>query len=151
MVTMRLWSLHPKYLDSKGLVALWREGLLARAVLTGKTRGYINHPQLIRFKKQDLPILFLDTYLNHVYLESVKREYNFNQKKIGIERTSKQIQVTQGQISYEMVHLLKKLKKRDNEKYQELKKITNHKDSAIPNHIFNVIPGDIEIWEKLKK
>nr|WP_243687290.1 pyrimidine dimer DNA glycosylase/endonuclease V [Methanobacterium formicicum] len=49
---MRLWSLHPKYLDVKGLVALWREGLLARAVLKGKTKGYTNHPQLIRFKNQ---------------------------------------------------------------------------------------------------
>jgi len=25
---MRLWTLHPKYLDARGLVALWREGLL---------------------------------------------------------------------------------------------------------------------------
>ena len=37
---MRLWTLHPKYLDPQGLVALWREALLARAVLQGKTRGY---------------------------------------------------------------------------------------------------------------
>jgi hypothetical protein len=148
---MRLWSLHPKYLDSKGLVALWREGLLARAVLTGKTRGYINHPQLIRFRKQDHPILFLDTYLNHVYLESNKRGYNFNQEKIGIERSSKQIPVTHEQISYELEHLLKKLKKRDIKKYQEIKKLTNQEDPPLPNPIFNVIPGDIESWEKLKE
>ncbi|HEU5178767.1 MAG TPA: pyrimidine dimer DNA glycosylase/endonuclease V, partial [Burkholderiales bacterium] len=32
---MRLWSLHPKYLDARGLVALWREALLAQAVLRG--------------------------------------------------------------------------------------------------------------------
>ena len=37
---MRLWSLHPRYFDSKGLTAAWREALLARAVLTGQTRGY---------------------------------------------------------------------------------------------------------------
>lgn len=43
---MRLWSLHPQYLDAKGLVALWREGLLAQAVLAGQTRGYKRHPQL---------------------------------------------------------------------------------------------------------
>ncbi|MGP1680491.1 MAG: pyrimidine dimer DNA glycosylase/endonuclease V [Giesbergeria sp.] len=36
---MRLWSLHPQYLDSKALVALRREGLLAQAVLAGLTRG----------------------------------------------------------------------------------------------------------------
>jgi hypothetical protein len=43
---MRLWSVHPKYLDARGLVALWREGLLAQAVLRGRTSGYVRHPQL---------------------------------------------------------------------------------------------------------
>ena len=148
---MRLWSLHPEYLDSKGLVALWREGLLARAVLNGKTKGYTNHPQLIRFRKQAHPILFLDTYLNHVYLEANRRGYNFNHEKIGTERTSKQIPVTSGQISYELEHLQKKLKKRDNKRYQEINKLWKEGDSPIPNPIFKVIPGDIEIWEKLNK
>ncbi|MDY9923042.1 pyrimidine dimer DNA glycosylase/endonuclease V [Methanobacterium sp.] len=146
---MRLWSLHPVYMDSKGLVALWREGLLARAVLKGKTKGYTNHPQLIRFQKQEHPIVYLDTYLNHVYLEANRRGYNFNQEKIGVEHTSKQIPVTQGQMLYEMEHLLRKLKKRDQDKYQEVKKILVQKDSPIPNPIFNVIPGDIELWEKI--
>ncbi|MBI4812838.1 MAG: hypothetical protein HY802_00145 [Methanobacterium sp.] len=147
---MRLWSLHPAYMDSKGLVALWREGLLARAVLKGETKGYTNHPQLIRFKKQEHPIVFLDTYLNHVYLEANRRGYNFNQEKIGVERTSIQIPVTHGQMMYEMEHLQRKLKKRDQDKYQEVKKILVQKDSPIPNPIFNVIPGDIELWEKLQ-
>ncbi|WP_343214776.1 pyrimidine dimer DNA glycosylase/endonuclease V, partial [Dokdonella sp.] len=40
---MRLWSLHPRYLDPQGLVALWREALLAKAVLRGETRGYTQH------------------------------------------------------------------------------------------------------------
>lgn len=38
--SMRLWVSHPKYLDCKGLVALWRESLLARKVLKGKTKGW---------------------------------------------------------------------------------------------------------------
>jgi hypothetical protein len=147
---MRLWSLHPKYLDSKGLVALWREGLLARAVLKGKTKGYTNHPQLIRFKKLEHPILFLDTYLNHVYMESNERGYNFNQEKIGVEMTSKHIPVTRGQLLYELEHLLRKLRERDQERYKELKKIMDKEDSPIPNPLFNVVPGDIEPWEKLK-
>ena len=146
---MRLWSLHPVYMDSKGLVALWREGLLARAVLKGETKGYTNHPQLIRFQKQEHPIVYLDTYLNHVYLEANRRGYNFNHEKIGVEHTSKQIPVTQGQMLYEMEHLQRKLKKRDQDKYQEVKKILVQKDSPIPNPIFNVIPGDIELWEKI--
>jgi hypothetical protein len=148
---MRLWSLHPKYLDSKGLVAVWREGLLARAVLDGKTKGYLNHPQLIRFKEEDQPLIFLDTYLNHVYLEANERGYNFNLEKIGVERASKQISVTQGQILYELEHLKKKLKKRDPKKYQEIKRISNQKNLPLTNPLFNVIPGDIEHWEKLKK
>lgn len=37
---MRIWSLHPSYLDAKGLVALWRETLLAQKVLLGATVGY---------------------------------------------------------------------------------------------------------------
>nr|WP_319374828.1 pyrimidine dimer DNA glycosylase/endonuclease V [uncultured Methanobacterium sp.] len=148
---MRLWSLHPKYLDSKGLVALWREGLLARAVLDGKTKGYLNHPQLIRFKKEEQPLIFLDTYLNHVYLEANERGYNFNLEKIGVKRTSKQIPVTHGQILYELEHLKKKLKKRDPVKYQEIKRMSNRKDLPLTNPLFNVVPGDIELWEKLKK
>lgn len=143
---MRLWSLHPKYLDSKGLVAVWREGLLARAVLEGKTKGYKNHPQLIRFKNQKEPLHFLDTYLNYIYLEAADRGYNFNQDKIGTEIIEEQITVTQGQMLYELKHLLKKLKYRDIDQYQQLKQI----DLPLPNPIFKVIPGDIEPWEELK-
>lgn len=46
---VRLWSLHPRYLDTAGLTAGWREALLAQKVLTGVTRGYRHHPQLERF------------------------------------------------------------------------------------------------------
>jgi len=47
---VRIWSLHPKYLDRQGLTACWREALLAQAVLNGATRGYTRHPQLVRFR-----------------------------------------------------------------------------------------------------
>lgn len=147
---MRLWSLHPKYLDVKGLLALWREGLLARAVLKGKTKGYTNHPQLIRFKNQKNPVLFLDTFLNQVYLESKHRGYNFNLEKIGTKHTREQIPVTQGQLSYEMEHLLGKLQQREPEKYQQTKKMLNEDKFPIPNPVFMIIPGNIELWEKVK-
>jgi hypothetical protein len=42
---MRVWSLHPQHLDGKALVALWREGLLALAVVQGRSCGYRHHPQ----------------------------------------------------------------------------------------------------------
>ena len=110
MVFMRLWSLHPKYMDSKGIVALWREGLLARAVLMGKTKGYMNHPQLQRFKIQDEPLKAIDTYLYQVYLESQRRGYSFKREKIGDEFIQYQIPVSSGQMEYEFKHLKKKLK-----------------------------------------
>ena len=75
---MRLWSIHPKYLDAKGLVALWREGLLAQNVLLGNTKGYKNHPQLIRFKNSENPYGAIAEYLRYVVNEADNRGYNFN-------------------------------------------------------------------------
>ena len=75
---MRLWTLHPRYLDSQGLVALWREALLARAVLRGRTRGYRHHPQLNRFRGAPNPVTCLNAYLRIVYDESVRRGYSFD-------------------------------------------------------------------------
>jgi hypothetical protein len=133
-------------LDSKGLVAVWREGLLAKAVLNGKTKGYKNHPQLIRFKNQKEPLIFIDSYLNNVFKEARNRGYNFDHEKIGSQTTKKHITVTQGQMKYEFKHLKEKLKTRDWDKYQELTQI----NLPIPNPIFRVIPGDVESWEKIK-
>lgn len=144
---MRLWSLHPKYLDSKGLVALWREGLLARAVLKGETEGYKNHPQLIRFKNLNHPLSFIDSYLLNVYEESLLRSYKFNRNKIGHDFTESKINVTNGQIKFECKHLRSKLKVRDQIKYNELLKI----DLPDTNPIFRVIEGDIEPWEVIHK
>jgi hypothetical protein len=140
---MRLWSLHPKYLDSKGLVALWREALLAKAVLNGKTIGYKNHPQLIRFKIKKNPKALINTYLLHIYHESVSRGYKFNKNKIGSEFTQSKIKVTNGQIEYELDHLKSKLKIRDPSRYMEL---INLKEPE-PNPLFMVVEGCIETWE----
>lgn len=140
---MRLWSLHPKYLDSKGLVALWREGLLARKVLLGETKGYKHHPQLERFKKHKNPVKAIDTYLLHVYKESQLRSYNFERTKIGNKFTSEIVDVTETQLKYEMEHLKSKLKTRNPEKYLEIKRITQ----PTPNPFFRMVPGDLETWE----
>ena len=67
---MRLWSLHPEYLDARGLVALWREALLARKVLSGGTRGYRSHPQLERFNALPDPVAAIDCYLRHIFEEA---------------------------------------------------------------------------------
>lgn len=144
---MRLWSLHPKYLDSKGLVALWREGLLARVVLKGETKGYRNHPQLERFKNQKNPLASIDTYLLHVYRDSILRCYNFNKNKIGPDFTESRIKVTRGQIEYELKHLRSKLKVRDTVKYSEIKELTE----PDTNPVFTVVDGNVEPWELIRR
>jgi hypothetical protein len=141
---MRIWSLHPKYLDEKGLVALWRETLLAKKVLEGKTKGYKNHPQLDRFKKADKPLDCIDQYLSVVYRESVKRGYKFDKTKIDFNFTPTKLTVTTGQLDYEWNHLLDKLKTRDRIKYNEL----IVKNEFEPHPLFEIIEGLIEKWEK---
>ncbi len=139
---MRLWSIHPKYLDKKGLVALWREGLLAKKVLEGKTKGYKNHPQLQRFKEFKNPLLAINSYLYFVWEEAKKRGYNFRKRKISSrEIISAKIPVTKEQLEFEFSHLLKKLEKRDRKKFDEIKK----KVIILPdvNPVFCIIGGGL--------
>jgi len=115
---MRLWSLHPCYLDSKGLVALWREALLAKKVLQNRTKGYKNHPQLIRFRKSKDPLHVIDLYLAEVYREAEKRGYHFSRQKINWAYKKSFLTVTQGQLDFEVRHLSKKLKARNRKNFQ---------------------------------
>lgn len=142
---MRIWTIHPMYLDSKGLVALWRESLLAKNVLLDLTKGYKNHPQLIRFKNTKKPIISINTYLYYVHLESLKRNYSFDQSKIGEIDKSIKIKVTSEQINYEFKHLLKKLKFRDKKKYEFLRDFEDIKT----NPVFTNKKGPVEKWEKV--
>lgn len=142
---MRLWSIHPKYLDAKGLVALWREGLLAQKVLDGKTKGYREHPQLQRFKEARNPLSAIGAYLYQVVLEAERREYRFDGSKIIKRRSNIVIPVNSLQLRYETVHLLKKLKKRDPEMFSKLRK----RKILGPHPLFYSKPGPIERWEKL--
>lgn len=140
---MRIWSIHPKYLDTKGLVALWRETLLAKHVLEGKTKGYRNHPQLNRFKRADKPIDSINQYLATVYNEALARNYKFDKEKIDWNFEPSVMCVTTGQIKYEIAHLLSKLKIRDKDKFERLTNL-----EQIDQHpIFKIIKGDIEDWE----
>jgi hypothetical protein len=141
---MRLWSLHPKYLDSAGIVALWREALLAQKVLEGKTKGYRNHPQLIRFKNTWDPLLYIGTYLYFVYLEAKNRGYEFDASKIKkFDLEIERIPVKRGQIEYEFEHLLEKLKNRSERKYEELRNL----EEIEVNPVFYIIEGGVEDWE----
>lgn len=140
---MRLWSIHPKYLDAKGLVALWREGLLAQKVLLGKTKGYKNHPQLTRFRNHINPVGAIASYLRCVVEEAKTRGYNFDSNKIVNKSIKTDLLVNSGQIKYEFNHLLEKLNKRDPELYEKVKAI-----KIIKTHpLFRKKKGDIEDWE----
>ena len=144
MERVRLWSLDPQYLDAKGLVALWRESLLAKKVLEGKTKGYKNHPQLIRFKLSEDPLAAINNYLRIIYDESCRRGYHFDKNKFNSKATAKTIAVTSSQLEYEFAHLKKKLHVRDPIKLQEItsvKKIQAHS-------LFTIIHGEVEAWEK---
>ena len=140
---MRIWSVHPKYLDAKGIVALWRETLLAKNVLEGNTKGYKNHPQLNRFKAEENPLEAINQYLAEVWNEATRRGYNFDRNKIDFDFQKIKIDVTTGQLQYEFNHLLKKLEQRDPERYKQFEKL-KMVDCA---EIFDVKEGEIEKWE----
>lgn len=141
---MRLWSLHPKYLDSKGLVALWREGLLAQAVLRGYTRGYKHHPQLKRFREHPQPLAAISSYLHVVYCEAKARGYSFDRSKIRVINKNMVVRVSRGQVRYEWQHLLRKLSQRSPHVWRSWSKV-----SAPQAHpLFRIRPGPVESWEK---
>ena len=143
---MRLWSLHPSYLDAQGLVALWREGLLARKVLQDQTRGYRHHSQLVRFQEFSDPVAAILAYLWGVYEEAARRGYHFDYSKIIIKPTEIELKVTIGQLEYEFMHLINKLKLRNLQQYRKI--VSVKIPSAHP--IFLIVPGEIEKWEKIK-
>jgi hypothetical protein len=142
---MRLWSIHPQYLDRMGLLAVWREGLLARKVLLGETNGYRNHPQLIRFKAAKNPVATVSWYLKIVAEEAANRGYRFDVSKLGTVRSQRTLPVSNGQVAFEKEHLLKKLKIRDPQRYRLIKQ----NDQILLHPLFSEVPGPVAAWEKV--
>lgn len=142
---MRLWSLHPQYLDAKGLVALWREALLAQAVLAGKTKGYKHHPQLKRFQKSPSPRRYIAAYLKAVHAEATKRGYSFDGSKIGRSTGVRagSLRVTRGQLKYEWEHLNRKLRKRSPKWHKQV----SGSKLLKPHPLFRTVRGGIADWE----
>ena len=143
---MRLWSVHPSLLDRAGLVALWREALLAQKVLAGKTRGYRHHPQLDRFRQSRNPRRAIAIYLWSVADEAKDRGYRFDVSKITRPRGRIAIPVTQGQLAYELTHLKKKLRQRDPARLQSIRK----RDDVMVNPTFKAVEGLVEPWERTR-
>lgn len=137
---MRLWSVNPKLLDTKGLVAVWREGLLAKKVLEGRTKGYRHHPQLIRFRECTNPLMAINYYLYCIYLESVRRGFCFDRNKLLVPDRPVTLTVTRGQLNFELLHLNRKLVRSPS--FYSIVHFDFHP-------MFRVVDGDVEEWEKI--
>ena len=142
VTAMRLWSLHPSALDRVGLVALWREGLLAQKVLLGQTSGYRIHPQLQRFRASKNPVAAISTYLWAVAGEASARGYKFDASKIAMRKRAVSIPVTRGQLEFEREHLSGKLRIRDRARFHSLRTTRLR-----PHPMLRVVAGSIEPWE----
>lgn len=149
---MRLWTIHPKHLDAKGLVSVWREGLLAQKVLLGKTEAYKNHPQLDRFKNSNDRLGDIGYYLLIIFEEAERRGYSFDRGKIFFTRPSatrwaaRRIKTSNSQLLYEWELFLDKVEKRNQEWFQKICNI------SVPDAhpLFYIYNGDVEKWERVK-
>jgi hypothetical protein len=141
---MRLWTLHPKYLDAQGLVALWREALLAREVLRGRTEGYRRHPQLQRFRSCASPVGAINRYLALVHDEACTRGYKFDRSKLGRGSASLRLPATDGQLCHEWSWLMSKLERRSPALHRRHLDVTD--PAAHP--LFRVVPGPVAEWER---
>ena len=141
---MRLWTLHPRYLDAQGLVAVWREALLARAVLRAKTKGYRHHPQLERFRTHATPCFAINAYLAAIHDEAMARGYSFDRRKIGAVRKVRAISATSGQVAYEWRHLLLKLSARNPALHRRWRNV------RVPqcHPLFQPVRWPVEHWER---
>ena len=141
---MRLWSLHPGYLDPQGLVALWREALLAQAVILGKTRGYRHHPQLWRFQQANSPAHAIGAYLTHVHDEATRRGYTFDHSRIVHPGRRHRLVVTTSQLKFETAHLRVKLQGRA----PDWRSLLPPSPVTLAHPMFTVRTGSVEPWEK---
>lgn len=143
---MRLWTLHPRYLDPQGLVTLWREALLARAALGGRTVGYRHHPQLHRFREHKLPHSAINAYLAAIFAEADARGYRFDRRKCRPVRRTIKLRCSAGQLRYEWQHLLAKLRARNPAHYRRCRVV----EMPEPHPVFAIEEGPVEIWERRK-
>jgi hypothetical protein len=143
---MRLWTVHPRHLDTAGLVALWREALLAQAVLLGRTRGYTRHPQLERFRTAADPVACIAGYLRVVADEAESRGYVFKLDRIVASSNAVRIiPETKGQLLYEWEHLGRKLQHRSPAWYRD--QVAGARPTSHP--LFRIVAGGVRDWERV--
>ena len=141
---MRLWTIHPQYLDAPGLVAAWREALLAQKVLAGQTKGYRHHPQLLRFQTQLDPTAAIASFLAGLAEEAERRGYRFDVTKISRRRFTGRLPETEGQLLYEWSHLRTKLRVRAPQWFRQLRNLKTPE----PHPLFRIVPGTVREWER---
>jgi hypothetical protein len=157
---MRLWSLDPALLDRQGLVACWREALLAQAVLVGRTAGYTAHPQLERFRAHPDPTAAISAYLHGVRDEATRRGYQFDAERISRPldpgTRDARLVVTAGQLELEWQHLLRKLAVRSPAHRAVVTSMVTSVGTSVgtsagtpaAHPLFTVVPGGVASWER---
>ncbi|MCW4385695.1 pyrimidine dimer DNA glycosylase/endonuclease V [Salinibacterium sp. SYSU T00001] len=145
---MRLWSVHPQFLDRQALIAGWREGLLAQSVIGKTSGGYVNHPQLLRFRAAEEPLSAMGAFLMALVEEADARGYRFAREKILVPPTASPVllDLTEGQLDYEWRHLMSKLEVRNPELALRFADA-----SPLPHPLFRVVPGSVEHWERITR
>lgn len=153
---MRLWSIHPKYLDPSGFGGLWNESNIASKCLYGQTdtwkrkNAWINHSQLDRFKFHFNPKSAISFYRLIVFADSLRRSYNYNIRLIQpLENIPDRIPVTEGQVLYEFTELYRRIEKRCPAYIPVIQEYIEKSGGEIDVHpLFYVVNGVIEPWEK---
>ena len=145
---MRIWSLHPEQLDRQGLIACWRETLLAQAVLLGRTKGYTRHPQLERFRALPDPAAAVGRYLSFLADDADRRGYRFDRTRIERADDGASLEVSEGQLAFEWAHLLAKLEQRSPEHEAAMSRRAAAGDAPVPHPMMTVHPGPVAPWER---
>ena len=166
---MRLWSVHARHLDTVGLVACWREALLAQRVLTGTTRGYRRHAQLERFlpgsalaaesrgtgpdallgaagPDDGWPGDLIVAYLHALADEASARGHSYDVARIAGPRPDVgPVPVTDGQVAHEWALLSRKLAGRSPAVLERWAGV------VVPDvhPLFVVVPGPVARWERV--
>ena len=118
--------------------------MLAQKVLTGETRGYRHHPQVVRFRAQADPPAVIASFLAGLAEEAHRRGYRFDVTKILPRRCPERLPETDGQLLYEWSHLKAKLRARAPQMFRELRRVAIPE----PHPLFRIVRGGVRDWER---
>lgn len=149
---MRIWSVHPRFLDRQALIAGWRETLLAQKVLDGGTKGYKHHPQLDRWRETPEPLVSIGSYLWGLREEATARGYQFDAGRILFPPADPRaldasMPLSTGQLDLEWHHLETKVQARSPEVYARWF-APGVEQEAAPHPMFRLFEGPRASWER---